>query len=116
MMTLWRGLLRLPFENVIPPGKRDKNLRNTLTDLKITGPAVLTWAVDGCAKWYTRGLQIPVSVQLATDAYKKDHICSLISFQRRASCTPHGSPCSSARARSIDLKYRVACNPSSTFE
>lgn len=68
--ALWRRLLRLPFENVIPPYKRDKSLRNILTDPTITGAAVLTWAVQGCVEWYNNGLQIPASVQLATDAYK----------------------------------------------
>ena len=69
--ALWRRLLRLPFENVIPPEKRDKALRSTLTDPEHTGPAILNWLVQGCAEWYEGGLQIPSSVQIATDAYKK---------------------------------------------
>jgi putative DNA primase/helicase len=48
--ALWRRLLRLPFENGIPPEKRDRVLRNTLTDPEITGPAILNWLVQGCAE------------------------------------------------------------------
>lgn len=69
--ALWRRLLRLPFENVIPAEKRDKALRGTLTDPEHAGPAILNWLVQGCAEWYQSGLQIPSSVQIATDAYKQ---------------------------------------------
>jgi putative DNA primase/helicase len=68
--AMWRRILRLPFENVIPPEKRDKTLKATLTDLTITGPAVLAWAVQGCVAWFRDGLQVPSTVRLATDAYK----------------------------------------------
>jgi putative DNA primase/helicase len=68
--AMWRRILRLPFENVIPPEKRDKTLKATLTDLNTTGPAVLAWAVQGCVVWFRDGLQVPSAVRLATDAYK----------------------------------------------
>jgi len=68
--AIWRRILRLPFENVIPAEKRDKNLKATLTDLTTIGPAILAWAVQGCVERYKNGLQVPTSVQLATDAYK----------------------------------------------
>jgi putative DNA primase/helicase len=69
--ALWRRLLRLPFENVIPKAKRDKALRATLTDPELAGPAILNWLVQGSAEWYLAGLQIPSSVQRATEVYKK---------------------------------------------
>lgn len=68
--AMWRRILRLPFENVIAPEKRDKTLKATLTDLTTTGPAVLAWDVQGCVAWFHNGLQIPNAVRLATDAYK----------------------------------------------
>ncbi|MGD0581204.1 MAG: phage/plasmid primase, P4 family [Bryobacteraceae bacterium] len=70
--AIWRRLLRLPFENVIPKDKRNKNLRNLLTDPQTVGPAILKWAVDGCVEWYRNGLQVPDTVQQATDAYKQE--------------------------------------------
>lgn len=68
--AMWRRILRLPFENVIPAEKRDKNLKATLTDLTTIGPAILAWAVEGCVAWFRDGLQVPKTVRLATDAYK----------------------------------------------
>jgi putative DNA primase/helicase len=68
--AMWRRILRLPFENVIPPEKRDKTLKATLTNLTTTGPAVLAWAVQGCVDWFKNGLQVPSAVRLATDVYK----------------------------------------------
>jgi putative DNA primase/helicase len=68
--AMWRRILRLPFDNVIPSEKRDKALKATLTDLTTTGPAVLAWAVQGCVAWFRDGLQVPSTVRNATDAYK----------------------------------------------
>ena len=68
--ALWRRILRLPFENIIPQNKRDNNLKSILTDPETTGRAVLAWAVKGCVEWYRNGLQIPTSVRQATESYK----------------------------------------------
>jgi hypothetical protein len=111
--ALWRRLLRLPFENVIPSNKRDKNLRAILTDPHLTGPAVLKWAVEGCVEWYRNGLQIPGSVRPENAAGQacllRRGISVLESRERRASRlraatgTAHPEPrspprCSAAQA------------------
>ncbi len=70
--AIWRRLLRLPFEHVIPPAKRDKNLRAALTDSAQSGPAILKWLVDGCVDWFQNGLRIPDCVRIATEVYKQE--------------------------------------------
>jgi putative DNA primase/helicase len=69
--AMWRRILRLPFENKIPPTKQDKTLKATLTDMCQTGPAILAWAVHGCVEWFQHGLQVPATVQRATKSYQQ---------------------------------------------
>ena len=68
--ALWRRILRLPFENIIPQGKRNNSLKSILTDPETAGRAVLAWAVKGCVEWYRNGLQVPAAVTQATASYK----------------------------------------------
>lgn len=68
--ALWRRILRMPFENVIPPEKRDNQLKSVLTDPEAAARAVLAWAVKGCVEWYRHGLQVPDAVRQATASYK----------------------------------------------
>ena len=52
------GMLRrvrvLPFDHV--PPERDENLKKTLSDPAISGPAILAWMVKGCLLWQRDGL------------------------------------------------------------
>ena len=68
--AMWRRILRLPFENKIPATKQDKTLKATLTDVSLTGPAILAWAVQGCVERYQHGLQVPRVVESATKSYQ----------------------------------------------
>ena len=68
--AMWRRILRLPFENKIPAAKQDKTLKAKLTDVSVTGPAILAWIVAGCVEWYQHGLKIPQVVQRATKSYQ----------------------------------------------
>jgi putative DNA primase/helicase len=70
--ALWRRILRLPFENIIPKEKRVHNLKTVLTDREGAGPAVFAWAVKGCVEWYRDGLKVPASVTQATDELKAE--------------------------------------------
>lgn len=65
----WRRLVPIEFANVIPPEKRIPDLDRRLIEEAL--PAVLTWAVDGCTEWQERGLGIPRSVEIATEAYRE---------------------------------------------
>jgi len=70
--AVWRRILRLPFENSIPPDKQDTTIKKTLRNPKKAGPAILAWAVKGCLAWQSKGLDIPQRVQAATSTYRQD--------------------------------------------
>ena len=68
---IWRRILRLPFDNVIPVEKRDPKLKSTLKDTAVAGPAILAWLVKGCLRWQAEGLVEPDFVTDATQEYRK---------------------------------------------
>ena len=70
--AMWRRILRVPFEHVVPPERRDRALKATLRDPAKAGPAVLAWAVRGAVEWHRKGLAVPKVIELATDSYRAD--------------------------------------------
>lgn len=68
--AMWRRILRIPFEHVIPSGQRDPAIKATLRDPQSGGPAVLAWAVAGCLAWQRSGLIVPDVIARATEAYR----------------------------------------------
>jgi len=70
--AMWRRILRIPFEHVIPKPERDPQVKAALRDPQRAGPAVLTWAVTGCLAWQNYGLAVPSTVARATDEYRDD--------------------------------------------
>lgn len=68
--AMWRRILRLPFEAVVPKADRDPSVKLRLKDATLSGPAVLAWAVQGCLEWQKSGLQIPGCVERATEEYR----------------------------------------------
>lgn len=68
--AIWRRILRLPFDNVLPQAARDPQVKKTLTDPAASGAAILAWAVRGCLAWQREGLGAPEAVERATDAYR----------------------------------------------
>lgn len=71
--AMWRRILRVPFERVIPKERRDPKVKATLRDPQVAGPAILAWAVQGCLAWQREGLGIPPVVEQATMAYRLDN-------------------------------------------
>ena len=69
--ALWRRIIRIPFEYTIPKAERDPQVKVTLKDPAIGGPAVLAWIVQGCTKWRSTGLIVPSSIEQATQAYRE---------------------------------------------
>lgn len=59
-----RRLRVIPF--LFKPEKKDVNLKDKLVKEL---PSILAWAVKGCIKWQSEGMNIPASVQAQTDAY-----------------------------------------------
>ncbi|HOL73180.1 MAG TPA: phage/plasmid primase, P4 family, partial [Bryobacteraceae bacterium] len=70
--AMWRRILRIPFEHVIPKEQRDPSIKARLKDLKESGPAILAWAVQGCLLWQKEGLGVPTVVEEATEQYRLD--------------------------------------------
>ena len=68
--AMWRRILRIPFERIVSPEKRDPTVKQRLRNPAESGPAILAWAVAGCLAWQDDGLQIPDSVAQATAAYR----------------------------------------------
>jgi len=69
---MWRRIVRVPFERVIPRDDRDPAVKETLRSDLAARSAVLAWCVQGCLEWQRIGLSIPECVSMATDAYRQD--------------------------------------------
>jgi putative DNA primase/helicase len=69
--ALWRRILRVPFEHVVPKEQRDKAVKATLKNPALAGPAILAWAVAGCLEWQQVGLGVPPEVMAATATYRE---------------------------------------------
>jgi putative DNA primase/helicase len=70
--AMWRRILRIPFEQVIPPERRDPSVKARLRDAEESGPAILAWAVEGALRWQEEGLGVPDIVTQATEQYRLD--------------------------------------------
>jgi putative DNA primase/helicase len=69
---VWRRLLRVPFQNVVPADRLDKGLRDYLKDPMGGAPAVLAWAVQGAVRWNKEGLTVPEVVKRSTEEYRQE--------------------------------------------
>ena len=70
--AMWRRILRVPFEHVVPVHLRDSKLKAFLRDCERGGPAILAWLVRGCREWRHIGLAIPLVIERATAEYRHD--------------------------------------------
>ncbi|MFD6172068.1 DNA primase family protein [Streptomyces coeruleorubidus] len=67
--AVWRRILVVPFDVVIPPEERDPELP---TRLKRASSAVLAWAYQGWLDYQQQGLNPPEAVRVRTEQYKAD--------------------------------------------
>ena len=67
--AIWRRLMTIPFNYRIPNEKRDKTLEAKLDEEL---PGILNWAIKGCMKWLSEGLNPPEIVVLANTEYKDE--------------------------------------------
>lgn len=70
--AMWRRILRIPFEHVVPKERRDRSVKARLKDPRECGAAILAWAVEGCLRWLDEGLGVPTVVEEATEQYRLD--------------------------------------------
>jgi putative DNA primase/helicase len=68
--AMWERVLRIPFDNYVPPEKRDKGLKARLKDPAHAGPAILAWLVQGALRWQAEGLVVPACVTNSTAEYR----------------------------------------------
>lgn len=66
--SFWRRLREIPFNNVIPDGQRDPELKGRL--VAEHGPAIMAWLARGAALYKADGLREPDQVKAATQTYE----------------------------------------------
>jgi P4 family phage/plasmid primase-like protien len=67
-VAMRRRMHLIPFSVTIPPEKRDNELK---AKLRLEGPGILQWLINGCLEYQRIGLAPPASVVEATDEYFK---------------------------------------------
>jgi putative DNA primase/helicase len=70
--AMWRRILRVPFEHIIPKEARDPAVKRALRNPQRTGAAILAWAVQGCLAWQREGLGVPPAVETATRELREE--------------------------------------------
>jgi len=66
---IWRRVKLIPFNVMIPEEEQDKDLPEKLKG-ELSG--ILNWAVRGCQRWLSNGLEEPTAVRSATSEYRDD--------------------------------------------
>lgn len=66
---MWRRMVYIPFNVIIPEEKRDPGLPYKLL---LEGAGIVAWAVRGCRAWQDQGLRPPEAVILGTKAYEEE--------------------------------------------
>ncbi len=65
---IWRRLRKIPFTTYITDDECDPDLQEKLSD-ELSG--ILSWAVEGCLKYQSEGLDAPVAVETANKEYRE---------------------------------------------
>lgn len=77
--AIWRRIHRIPFEQQIPEGERDPNIKAILQDPEVSGAAILAWLVRGAVEYYDNrkrgipGLAVPEAVKADTARYRAEN-------------------------------------------
>jgi putative DNA primase/helicase len=99
-----RRLLIVPFAVQVPLEERDHWL---MDKLELELPAILRWAMDGCARWQAMELAPPASVLAATNDYfgEQDIVGQWIE-----DCTYEVHPTTFAKASALLASWRAWCD------
>jgi putative DNA primase/helicase len=69
--AIWDRIRLIPFTVRIPDNKlRPK--RTVMAEFVAEQAGILAWAVAGCVKWLTQGLDMPEAVRTATEGYREE--------------------------------------------
>ncbi len=116
--AIWRRILRIGFPHTVPPEKRDKTLKAHLRKIEGGAPAFLAWAVEGCLRWQSEGLDVPEAVRKSTAAYRNESDPLATFFEDCLSFNPQAwtlwaelwaAYCEHASEQGTTEKYR--CSP-----
>ena len=66
---IWRRIKLIPFLTRIEEERQDKHLEQKL---RLEGPGILNWLLDGARRWATEGLKAPKVVLKATAEYREE--------------------------------------------
>lgn len=67
--SIWRRVLKVPFDMKLPREQWNLNLRRELLDER---EGIFNWLVQGAVMWKASGLQIPPAVIKSTEEYKEE--------------------------------------------
>lgn len=67
--AMWRRLILIPFDVIIPDHEQDRDLEQKLTAER---EGILRWITDGTRQYLEQGLNPPETVLAATNAYRAD--------------------------------------------
>jgi putative DNA primase/helicase len=68
---IWRRIRLIPFSATIPPEKQRK-MSDIMKEFHDELSGILNWALEGYRKFQEEGLEIPRSVEAATEEYRKE--------------------------------------------
>lgn len=66
---IWRRVMLIPFDVIIPPAQRDNRL---VDKLFAQAPGILNWLIEGAMMFLEQGLNPPAAVIAATDEYREE--------------------------------------------
>ena len=69
---IWRRVVLLPFDQVIPEGER-RSKADLTDELMKEATGILHWLLDGWLLYQEQGLAIPASVRVETERYRADN-------------------------------------------
>jgi P4 family phage/plasmid primase-like protien len=67
--SIWRRILLVPFEEIIPEKEQDKKLAQRL---QAEAPGIFNWMLDGLREYYIMGINPPETVRAATQEYREE--------------------------------------------
>jgi putative DNA primase/helicase len=70
--AVWRRILQIPFQERIPESERDPQMKLILKNTNVSGPAILSWLVEGALIYQQEGLKIPDEVRNLTQDYRRE--------------------------------------------
>lgn len=69
--AIWRRIKLIPFLAVFSKSNRDKYIYDKLTTDE-EKEAILAWAVEGCLRWQSEGLESTPEMEMAVRSYQRD--------------------------------------------